>query len=54
MAKAKKVPNDPMAVRWAEKYSDSLDTGWSKLPSFVSKIVATIAICLLGLSINGM
>ncbi|XP_065157417.1 methylsterol monooxygenase 1-like [Atheta coriaria] len=53
MAKAKKVPNDPMAVRWAEKYSDSLDTGWSKLPSFVSKIVATIAICLLGLSING-
>jgi hypothetical protein len=45
---------DPMAVTWSEKYSDSIDKQWSKLPSFLRSTIATVAIFLMGVTVNGL
>jgi hypothetical protein len=44
---------DPMAVTWTEKYSDSIDKQWSKLPNFLRSTLATAAIFLMGITVNG-
>lgn len=44
---------DPMAVTWAEKYSSSIEKVWRRLPNFVGKCIATIAILVLGSSLKG-
>lgn len=45
---------DPMAVTWTGKYSASIDKYWSKLPNFLAKFLATLAIFVLGTSLKGM
>lgn len=45
---------DPMAVTWSEKYSASIEKYWSKLPNFLAKSLATLAIFILGTSLKGM
>lgn len=47
------VINDPLAVTWAEKYSDQIEYVWAKLPNFAKTTVATLAIFIMGISING-
>lgn len=44
---------DPMAVTWAENYSDEIEYYWNKLPNFLKTFLATLAIFLMGISING-
>jgi hypothetical protein len=56
-AKSKAVKNgpirDPMAVTWTEKYSDTIEKHWSKMPKFLSSALATAAIFLMGITVNG-
>lgn len=40
-------------VRWTEKYADKLEHIFSKLPKFVTSILATLAIFILGTSLQG-
>ncbi|KAJ6648318.1 Short neuropeptide F, partial [Pseudolycoriella hygida] len=40
-------------VRWTEKYTDKIENIFSKLPKFVTNLLATLAIFLLGTSIQG-
>lgn len=44
---------DPMAVTWTEKYSSQIEAFWKKLPRFVAKFVATVAILLLCTALKG-
>lgn len=44
---------DPMAVTWTEKYDKQISKVWNVIPDKVAKIIATIAVFLLGISING-
>lgn len=45
--------NDPMAVTWLEKHSDSVNYFWEKLPEFAKSCAVTIAVFLLGATIRG-
>jgi hypothetical protein len=45
---------DPMAVTWMEKYSDTLDKFWAKLPNCVGSIIVTLAVFTFGATIRGM
>jgi hypothetical protein len=45
---------DPMAVTWMEKYSDTMDKIWAKLPDCVGSIVVTLAVFTFGATIRGM
>jgi hypothetical protein len=45
---------DPMAVTWMEKYSDTLDKIWAKLPDCVGSIIVTLAVFIFGATIRGM
>lgn len=47
------VINDPMAVTWSEKYKDEIEYYWDKLPNFLKGTIATLAIFIMGISING-
>lgn len=47
------VINDPMAVKWTEKYSEQIEYYWNKLPNFTKTFLATLAIFIMGISING-
>lgn len=44
---------DPMALTWTTKYNDQISKVWNCLPESVAKIIATVAIFMLGVSING-
>ncbi|CAH0553155.1 unnamed protein product [Brassicogethes aeneus] len=44
---------DPMAVRWSEKYSDTFNKLWSYVPSSFKNVVVTLAVFLVGISLNG-
>ncbi|XP_044258866.1 delta(7)-sterol 5(6)-desaturase erg31-like isoform X2 [Tribolium madens] len=44
---------DPMAVTWSEKYSETLNKFWNLLPNTIGKLLATISIFLVGISVNG-
>jgi hypothetical protein len=46
--------NDPMAVTWMEKYSDTLEKFWAKLPDWVGSIIVTLAVFIFGATIRGM
>ncbi|KAG7160015.1 Delta(7)-sterol 5(6)-desaturase-like [Homarus americanus] len=48
-----RIPNDPMAVTWAEKYSDTLEKYWNRLPNFVGTFIASVAVFILGSTIRG-
>jgi hypothetical protein len=45
---------DPMAVTWMEKYSDTLEKIWAKLPDCVGSIIVTVAVFAFGATIRGM
>lgn len=45
---------DPMAVTWMEKYSDTLNMIWDKLPDYVESIIVTLAVFIFGATIRGM
>lgn len=40
-------------VRWSEKYDQTLERLWSRLPRVVSTTLATVAVFLMGTSIQG-
>lgn len=40
-------------VRWTEKYADKIENILSKMPKFVTSILATLAIFILGTSLQG-
>jgi len=44
---------DPMAVMWMEKYSDTLDKIWAKLPDCVGSVIVTLAVFTFGATIRG-
>ncbi|KAL1490317.1 hypothetical protein ABEB36_013032 [Hypothenemus hampei] len=44
---------DPMAVTWMEKYDKQISTIWKTIPESFGKLIATVAIFMLGISING-
>jgi hypothetical protein len=45
---------DPMAVTWMDKYSDTLDKIWAKLPDWAGSIIVTLAVFAFGATIRGM
>jgi hypothetical protein len=45
---------DPMAVTWMDKYSDTLDKIWAKLPDWAGSIIVTLAVFVFGATIRGM
>jgi hypothetical protein len=45
---------DPMAVTWMEKYSNTMEKIWAKLPDHVGSIIVTLAVFTLGATIRGM
>ncbi|CAB3364857.1 Hypothetical predicted protein [Cloeon dipterum] len=53
LAKTKGLIRDPMAVTWTEQYSETIDKYWNKLPKFVSSALATMAVFLMGVTVNG-
>jgi len=44
---------DPMAVTWSEKYSDTFEKYWSRVPSYFGNIIVCLAVFILGSSIRG-
>lgn len=44
---------DPMAVTWLEKYSDTMEKYWKKIPINVGSIIASIAVFVLGATVRG-
>ncbi|XP_067010446.2 uncharacterized protein [Anabrus simplex] len=44
---------DPMAVTWMEKYSDTMDKIWSRIPSFLAKCIVTASVFTLGATMRG-
>ncbi|CAG9764268.1 unnamed protein product [Ceutorhynchus assimilis] len=44
---------DPMAVTWAEKYDVQLTKIWNFIPENIAKVIASLAVFVLGVSING-
>lgn len=44
---------DPMSVTWVERYDRVISNIWEKIPLSVGKCLATIAVFVLGVSING-
>lgn len=48
-----RVPGDPMAIRWAEKYHDTLEKYWNRLPNFVGTFIASVAVFILGSTVRG-
>lgn len=40
-------------VRWSEKYADKIEHIFSKMPRFVTTILATFAVFILGTSLQG-
>merc|ERR1712002_942933 len=44
---------DPMAVTWSEKYSDTFEKYWSRIPSYFGSIIVCLAVFILGSSIRG-
>lgn len=40
-------------VRWSERYADQLERGWSKLPTSLRTVLATVVVFLMGTSIQG-
>ena len=48
-----RIPNDPFSVRWAEKYHETLEKYWNRLPNFVGSFIASVAVFILGSTIRG-
>ena len=44
---------DPMAVTWTENYNDVISKYWNKVPYSLGKTLATLAVFIVGVSING-
>ncbi|KDR17319.1 delta(7)-sterol 5(6)-desaturase erg32-like [Zootermopsis nevadensis] len=44
---------DPMAVTWMEKYSDTMEKIWTKLPNYMGSIIVALAVFTLGATIRG-
>ncbi|XP_048517537.1 delta(7)-sterol 5(6)-desaturase erg32 [Dendroctonus ponderosae] len=44
---------DPMAVTWTEKYDKEISAVWNHVPERIAKFLATVAVFVLGVSING-
>lgn len=46
---------DPLieGVKWIEKYSDSMDSFFGKLPHFINTLVATLAVFTFGATLRG-
>lgn len=40
-------------VRWTERYSDSIEKFWLKLPDFVTTFIATLAVFTFGSTLRG-
>lgn len=47
---------DPLTegVKWIEKYSDSLEKFFEKLPEFLSTFIATLAVFTFGATLRGI
>lgn len=52
----KRIFLNPMieGVRWTERYSDSIEKFWLKLPNFVTTIIATFAVFTFGSTLRGI
>lgn len=50
-----KMGYNPMeeGVRWTEKYADTLESTWNRIPVFLQKVLVVLAIALLGSSLKG-
>lgn len=50
-----KMGYNPMeeGVRWTEKYADTLESMWNRIPVFLQKVLVVLAIALLGSSLKG-
>jgi hypothetical protein len=46
--------HDPMAITWMEKYSNTLDKIWARLPDYVGSIIVTLVVFTLGATMTGM
>merc|ERR1712131_215 len=51
MATKKKL--NPLDVTWSERYNETFEHYWSKLPKFVATFLATFAILVFGSAIHG-
>lgn len=40
-------------IRWTEKYAETLDRIWVKLPKWLAQVIATMAVFVLASSIQG-
>lgn len=45
--------NDPMSVRWLEKYDEKVSKFWKRIPNSVRNLIATLATFLFGISVSG-
>jgi hypothetical protein len=45
---------DPMAVTWMERYTNTMEKIWAKLPNYVGSMIVTLAVFTLGTTIRGM
>lgn len=48
-----RIPLDPFSVRWTEKYHDTLEKYWNRLPNFVGTFIASVAVFIMGSTIRG-
>ncbi|KAK8746453.1 hypothetical protein OTU49_017025, partial [Cherax quadricarinatus] len=48
-----RIEGDPLAVTWTERYSDTLDKYWKKLPRVLGSVIASVAVFIMGSTIRG-
>lgn len=51
-----KMGYNPMeeGVRWTEKYADTLESTWKRIPVLLQKVLVVLAIAILGSSLKGV
>ncbi|KAK2719972.1 uncharacterized protein LOC136036473 [Artemia franciscana] len=49
----KEFPNDPFAPKWIEKYSETLDKVWAKIPRFLGTFIVSFAVFTFGATLRG-
>lgn len=51
----KKLYKNPMieGVRWIERYADTLEKAWSKVPKYFANVLVTLSIFVIGSALKG-
>ncbi|KAK3880002.1 hypothetical protein Pcinc_015476 [Petrolisthes cinctipes] len=44
---------DPLAVTWTDRYRETLDRYWKRLPNFLGSFIATVAVFIFGSTVRG-